>query len=226
MRRSVEVYDIDGFENTAEEVKKLHEKGIHVICYIDVGGAEEYRPDYSKFKEDEEKYKVQMTGNRIEKWEEFYINIKELTYVEPIMKARFEMRKEKGFDAVEPDEDESWTVTEAESGIKGGISKADQLAYNKWIAETVHSLGMAVIQKNDAGQTSEQNKYFDGVITEECNLSSECGDFKPYLEEGKPVMNAEYSNTKAKFCKKDEEAGIMGARFNVNLNGKRFEPCW
>src|SRR5271157_1015681 len=43
------VYDIDGFENSAEEVATLQAQGKHVICYIDVGTAENFRPDYHEF---------------------------------------------------------------------------------------------------------------------------------------------------------------------------------
>ena len=44
----VAAYDIDGFENSAAEVAALHAQGKHVICYIDVGTAEDFRPDYSR----------------------------------------------------------------------------------------------------------------------------------------------------------------------------------
>ena len=47
----VAVYDIDGFENSAAEVATLHAQDKHVICYIDVGTAEDFRPDYSEFPE-------------------------------------------------------------------------------------------------------------------------------------------------------------------------------
>ena len=40
------VYDVDGFETTAAEVAALHASGKHVVCYIDVGTAENFRPDY------------------------------------------------------------------------------------------------------------------------------------------------------------------------------------
>src|ERR1700676_303829 len=45
----VDAYDIDGFENSAGEVATLHARGTHVICYIDVGTAENFRPDYHQF---------------------------------------------------------------------------------------------------------------------------------------------------------------------------------
>jgi hypothetical protein len=223
---NVQVYDIDGFENSAEEVATLHSKGVHVVCYIDAGGAEKYRPDYGRFLE-LEKAGIPIMGAKIGGWpEERWINVRELAYLEPIMKARFEMCKAKGFDAVEPDEIEVWAESAKHQGIKPAVTKAQQLAYNEWIAETVHSLGMAVLQKNDGAQTSEEDSYFDGALTEQCNQYSECGDFEPYLAAGEPVINAEYSEKTSKFCAKDEAAGIMGARFNLALNGKRFEPCW
>jgi len=46
------------------------------------------------------------------------------------------------------------------------------------------------------------------------------------LAAGEPVLNAEYKLPTRKFCAKDEAAGIMGARFNLALNGKKFQPCW
>lgn len=219
--KEVEIYDIDGFENTAKKVTNLHNAGKHVVCYIDVGGAEEYRPDYEQFIElEEEGHNV--LGEYVEGWpEESWINIRELKYVEPIMQARFEMCAEKGFDAVEPDEMEAWLN---ETGLS--ITKEEQFAYNKWIAETVHSLGMAVLQKEDGPQTEEQVPYFDGALVEECNQYGFCNEFVPYVEAGKPVLNAEYAWKTSQFCENDEELGFMGARFNLNLNGNRFEPCW
>jgi hypothetical protein len=210
----VEAYDIDGFENTAAEVETLHDQGKHVICYIDVGTAEDFRPDYDKFPES---VLGKSNGWPGERW----LDIRQLSVLEPIMTARFEMCKEKGFEAVEPDNIEGYANN---SGFP--LTAQEQLTYNEWVAEEVHSLGMAVLQKNDGEQTHELLPYFDGALSEQCNQYHECADFAPYLAAGKPVLNAEYHLSKHKFCAKDNAAGIMGARFNLALNGKRFEPCW
>ena len=45
----VPVYDIDGFENTAADVARLHRAGRRVICYVDVGTWERFRPDAHAF---------------------------------------------------------------------------------------------------------------------------------------------------------------------------------
>jgi hypothetical protein len=225
--RAVEIYDTDYEETTKKQVTTLHEKGRHVICYVDVGGAENYRSDYGQF-EKLDKEGIEIIGKGIEGWEEeAWINIRELKYVEPIMKVRLETCASKGFDAVEIDEDEAQLN---ETGLKEPITPAQQLTYNKWLAETIHSLGMAAFQKNDGPQTKEQVSLFDGVVAEQCNEPGVgepyvCSNYVPYVEAGKPVLEAEYKLTKAKFCSADEKLGFMGVRFNVALNGKTFEPC-
>jgi hypothetical protein len=211
---AVAAYDIDGFETEAGEVAALHAEGKRAICYIDVGTAEDFRPDYSSF--------PKSVLGRSNGWPgERWLDIRRLGVIEPIMQARFRMCREKGFDAVEPDNIEAFSN---KSGFE--ISPQQQLTYNEWVAEEVHSLGMGILQKNDGEQTPELESYFDGALTEQCNQYSECADFQPYLKAGEPVINAEYKLKTTKFCKADLAAGIIGARFNLALNGKRFEPCW
>ncbi len=210
----VEIYDIDGFENSAAEVAELHAQGKRVVCYIDVGTAEKFRPDYKEF--------PKSVLGKSNGWPgEHWLDIRQLSVLEPIMAARFQMCKEKGFDAVEPDNMEGYAN---KTGFP--LTAAEQLTYNEWVADEVHALGMAVLQKNDGEQTPEQQPFFDGAITEECNQFHECSDFEPYLVAGEPVLNAEYKLKTSRFCAADEAAGIMGARFNLALNGKRFEPCF
>jgi hypothetical protein len=210
---AVDVYDIDGFENEAAAVAALHALGRHVVCYIDVGTAENFRPDYHLF--------PKSVLGRTNGWPgERWIDIRQLAVVEPIMLARFRMCAEKGFDAVEPDNMEAFAN---HSGFP--ITAQQQLTFNEWVAQAVHGLGMAVLQKNDGEQTATLEPYFDGALTEQCNQYAECASFAPYLAAGKPVLNAEYRLSTKRFCAADRAAGIAGARFNLALNGRLFEPC-
>jgi hypothetical protein len=211
---NTELYDVDGFETTAAEVTALHAQGRHVICYIDVGTAENFRPDYGSF--------PKSVLGRSNGWPgEHWLDIRQLSVLEPIMAARLQMCREKGFDGLEPDNIEAFSN---KSGFP--ITPEQQLTYNEWIAEEAHSLGLFVLQKNDGEQAGQLEPFFDGVLTEECNQWHECGDFSPYLAAGKPVLNAEYKLKPKRFCSADEALGIVGARFNLALNGKRYEPCW
>ncbi|HEY7256585.1 MAG TPA: endo alpha-1,4 polygalactosaminidase, partial [Solirubrobacterales bacterium] len=43
------VYDIDGFETPKRTVTLLHRRHVRVVCYLDVGSWESYRPDRAEF---------------------------------------------------------------------------------------------------------------------------------------------------------------------------------
>jgi hypothetical protein len=212
----VAAYDIDGFDNDSGEVSVLHGQGKHVICYIDVGTAENWRSDYPSFPAAVKGTDLEPPFNT-EQW----LDIRQLSILEPIMTARFQMCRQKGFDAVEPDNMDGY---ENNTGFQ--LTAANQLTYDEWVAAEVHSLGMAVLQKNDGEQAAQLQPHFDGALDEQCNQYRECANFTPYLTAGKPVLNAEYNLSTGSFCAADEATGIMGARYNLLLNGKTFEPCW
>jgi hypothetical protein len=205
--------DIDGFNNGASEVAALHAAGQRAICYIDVGTAENWRPDYGRFPPS-----VLGTGNG---WPgETWLNVADLATLEPIMTARFAMCQAAGYDAVEPDNMDGY-----ENSTGFAITAAQQATYDEWVAEEVHSLGMAVFEKNDPDQASTLEPYFDGVIDEQCNEYGGCSAYGPYLSAGKPVLNAEYTGGTS-FCAADNAAGIMGALYSVNLDGSTYTPCF
>jgi hypothetical protein len=209
------VYDIDGFDNTAATVKALHSAGATaVICYIDLGTAENFRADYSQFP-------ASTLGNSNgwpgEKWLDISTTAS-LNAIKPIMKARLQMCKDKGFDAIEPDNIDSYQN-------KPGFSTtaAQQLTYNQWIADTAHSLGMSVGLKNDLDQIPQLVTAFDWALDEQCNQYSECDTLAPFTKANKAVFNAEYQGGTG-FCTADNQARINGALFDLNLTGK-YTPC-
>jgi endo-alpha-1,4-polygalactosaminidase (GH114 family) len=213
-----EAVDLDGFDTSAATVAALHARGQRAICYIDVGTAENWRPDYSEFP-------ASVKGSAVDGWAgENWLDISQLSVLEPIMTARFEMCAQKGFDAVEPDNIDGY---ENDSGFS--LTAAQQLSYDRWVAQEVHALGMAVFQKNDPDQATELQPSFDGELDEECNKYSECDAFAPYVAAGKPVLNAEYTQdgeTTSAFCAADESHGIMGALYSIDLDGSSYTPCF
>ena len=210
----VQASDIDGFDNPAAEVARLHARGQHVICYIDVGTWERWRSDAARFPAS-----VRGKGNG---WPgERWLDVRRLSVLEPIMRARFRMCARKGFDAVEPDNMDGF-----ENPTGFAISAGRQLTYDRWVAREVHRLGMAVLEKNDPEQAARLEPSFDGALDEQCNQYRECGSFRPYLRAGKPVLNAEYQRSLYPgFCANDRRLGISGALYALQLDGTRFEPC-
>jgi hypothetical protein len=211
----VQATDIDGFDNTAATVAHFHSLGQRVICYVDVGTWEDWRPDAGEFPST-------VLGNSNGWPGERWLDVRQLAALEPIMTQRFEMCQQKGFDAVEPDNMDGY-----ENGTGFPITAAQQLAYDEWVGQEVRSLGMAVFEKNDPDQAGQLEPYFDGVIDEQCNQYSQCSSYQPYLTAGKPVLNAEYqSSLYPSFCAADESVGIMGALYASALDGSVYEPCF
>jgi hypothetical protein len=219
--KNVGAYDIDGWGNDASEVAALHARGIKVVCYMDAGTYEPGRPDSGAFP-------AALKGSAVQGWPgEIWLDVRpagpSYATLQSIMLARFTVCRDKGFDAVEPDNLDSYQNSPGFS-----TSSADQLAYNEWIATTVHGLGLAVFQKNDLDQIPTLEPYFDGILDEECNQYSECDALAPYTAANKPAWNAEYTEdgaTTASFCAADVSAGIVGALFSIDLNGSLFQPC-
>src|SRR5438067_12304747 len=46
------MFDIDLFDNSAAVVGSLHRRGRRVVCYLDAGTYEDFRPDAHKFPKD------------------------------------------------------------------------------------------------------------------------------------------------------------------------------
>ena len=208
-------YDIDGVDTGASEVAVLHALGRRVICYIDVGTWEKWRPDARMFPRS-----VLGNGNG---WPgERWLDIRRLAILEPIIRARFKVCARKQFDAIEPDNIDGF---ENDTGFP--LTARDQLAYDEWIAAEAHRLGLAVFQKNDPEQARALQPHFDGVVDEQCNQYTECSSFRSYAAAGKPVLNAEYDRSLyPRFCAADKRAGIMGALYDLALDGGVYKPCW
>jgi hypothetical protein len=101
---------------------------------------------------------------------------------------------EKGFDAVEYDNLDSWTRfdgTPRERDVPFG--KPAAIAYAELLAGRAHALGLAVAQKNTVELTRRQARRrigFDFAIAEECGRYRECGGYRRVY--GDRVIAIEY----------------------------------
>lgn len=180
----VRVYDVDGFDTSKRTVARLHRKGVKVICYVDVGTWERWRPDAGRFPRS-------VIGRRDGPWPgERWLDIRKLRRLAPIMRSRFEMCRRKGFDAIEPDNIDGYTNR---TGFR--ITYADQLRYNRWLARQAHRIGLSIGLKNDPGQVVDLVGYYDWALTEDCFAQGWCYKLEPFVERNKAVFSAEYTDT-------------------------------
>lgn len=195
-----EVYDIDIFDNDASVVADLHAKGRKVIGYINVGSWEDWRPDKDQFP-------PEVLGDDYEGWPgEKWLDIRRIDLLAPILRARLDICKAKGFDAVEPDNMEIHS-----NGSGFPISYDDQLKYALWLAEEAHQRGMAIGIKNAADQVRDLIDHFDFAVVEDYFVYGWQEKMLPFIEAGKPVFAAEYDDTGVDFaaaCAKAKQLGF------------------
>jgi hypothetical protein len=189
-------YDIDGFDTSAAAVAALHAKGRKVICYINAGAYEDFRPDRSAYPAS-----VLGSGNG---WQgERWLDIRRLDALRPILGKRFDLCRSKGFDAVEPD-----NVDGYRNGSGFPLTAADQLAFNRTVAGLAHARGLAVGLKNDLDQVPQLVGDFDFALT-------------PFVEQGKAVFEAEYNLPTAAFCPQARSLGFSALRKHLDLDAWR-----
>jgi hypothetical protein len=209
-----QVYDIDLIDVSAELVTGLHAQGRKVICYISVGSWEDWRPDAGQFPRE-------VLGRDYEGWEgEKWLDIRRIDLLAPILRARFDLCKEKGFDAIEPDNIDGYTNT---TGFP--LTYADQLNFNLWLANEAHERGLAIGLKNDSDQGNDLLSYFDFAITEDCFDQGWCEQVLPFIQAGKAVFAAEYTDTGIEledFCEQAQQWGISVILKNRDLDARRW----
>jgi len=180
---NVEIYDIDLFYSSKSLIRQLQSNNIKVICYFSAGS-------FEKGREDEVDFKANELGTVLIDWpDERWLDIRS-TNVRDIMKARLELAKQKGCDGVEPDNMDGY---DNNSGFP--LTANDQLNFNRFIAKESHARGLSVGLKNDLGQITELVDDFDFAVNEECFEFNECNTLKPFIDQGKAVLNAEYKQT-------------------------------
>jgi hypothetical protein len=203
------VYDVDGFETKATTVAALHRKHRHVICYISVGSWEDWRPDAGSFPK-------KVIGKPLDGWPgEFWLDIRRIDVLGPILKHRFDKCRAKGFDAVEPDNVDGYAN---DTGF--ALTARSQRRFNRWLAKSVHARGMSVALKNDLEQIPRLVRSFDFALDEECLVYRECGRLAPFVRAGKAVFHVEYTGEwpRSKSC---QVKGFTSIRKRLALDAWR-----
>ena len=225
----VEIYDVDLFDSSQQLISRLHAQGRKVVCYVNVGAWEEWRPDADKFPKEILGKTWSATKYTNEKW----LDIRRIDLIAPLLAARFDMAKKKGCDAIEPDNIDGYSDSgRGEDRTGFNLTSEDQLRFNRFLACEAHQRGMSIGLKNDTGQASQLSADFDFVVSEQCFDYGECKAFTPFLRQNKAVLVAEYredlgASAEAKFdayCKQAEQLGISAILKNNDL-GRYRRAC-
>jgi hypothetical protein len=203
------VYDID-LEASSSAVKALHAKGRKVVCYLSAGSFEDWRSDAGRFP-------AAVKGKALDGWPgERWLDVRQLGVLRPIMAARMDTCRAKGFDGVEADNVDAY---DNDSGFP--LTASHQLAYNKMLSSLAHARGLAIGLKNDLAQVSALQPYFDFAVNEQCAEYDECEALKPFLSARKAVFHAEYDVPLQQFCPQSQAMGLSSIRKRLDLDAWR-----
>ena len=216
----VDVYDVDLFDVSDAIIDGLHAEGRRVICYFSAGSFEDFRDDAGRFAAAE--LGTSLDGFADERW----LDIRSAN-VRAIMLDRLDFAAQRGCDGVEPDNVDGYAN---DSGFP--LTSADQLEFNRFLADAAHERGLAVGLKNDLDQIAELVAHFDFSVNEQCHEFDECDALQPFIDAGKPVFNAEYEDrfvndaaARAEICASAAAQGIHTLVLPLDLNDSFRFSC-
>jgi len=176
----VEMFDIDLFDIDAAQIADLRAEGRVVICYFSAGSHEEWRPDADQFP-------AVAIGDPLDEWPgERWLDVRDPA-VRDTLAARLDLAVDKGCDGVEPDNVDGYAN---QTGFP--LTGADQLDFNRWLADQAHARQLSVGLKNDLDQVEDLLPRFDWALNEECMAYDECDRLAPFIDAGKAVFHVEY----------------------------------
>ncbi len=211
------MFDVDLFDARPGHVNggvigRLQAKGIVVVCYLDTGAWESYRPDAARFPRS---VIGSSTGWEGERWLDLRRN--SWPKFAPIIWKRLDLAKRLGCDGVEPDQNNA-------VGNRPGfpITPADQKAWYLEVARQAHRRGLSVGMKNGLDSIDRETvAAFDWALNEQCFQYDECARLRPFTKTGKAVFQVEYELAPAAFCPQAKRLGFSSLRKHRMLGAWR-----
>jgi hypothetical protein len=206
-------FDVDGFDVDDAIVADLHRRGRTVICYLNAGAREDWRPDAAR-------YPADVVGAGLDGWPgERWLDIRRIDVLGPILADRFDMCRRKGFDGVEADNVDGYT-----HNSDFPLTAEDQLRFNRAVAGLAHERSLKIGLKNDLDQVGDLVDDFDFAVNESCAQYHECEALAPFTSSGKTVLHVEYDLDPSAFCPLTQQLGFRSIRKPLDLTAS-VQPC-
>ncbi|CAG8980376.1 hypothetical protein HYALB_00013723, partial [Hymenoscyphus albidus] len=183
----IDVYDVDLYSTSHEDVNTLKKNGKKVICYFSAGTWEDWRPDADQFDKAE-------FGNEVGKGDftdegfwpgEYWLNIRSPSVVDRMI-ARLQVAKDKGY----PQPNQSSRATTGFS-----FTQTDAIVFLRELAAEAHQRGLSIGVKNSIPILDQVSSFIDYAVNEQCVANAECAMYEDFLDSNKPVFHVEYAST-------------------------------
>ncbi|GAB6901787.1 endo alpha-1,4 polygalactosaminidase [Kineosporia succinea] len=220
-------YQIGGAYTPASSVKIVDRDreaepaaGKYNVCYVNAFQTQPGEADFWTGSHDDLLLKTK-SGDYVEdsEWGEFLLDTStaaKRTALASIVGGWIDGCATAGFDAIEPDNLDTYD----RSGKL--LTKANNLAFAKLLADRAHSKGLAIAQKNTSEITEAEatTAGFDFAVAEECQVYSECDSYTDIYDD--LVYEVEYTdNGKSAYTK---ACAAQGKDISVILRDRDVVP--
>jgi hypothetical protein len=193
-------------------IRGLHSAGRIVICYFSAGTMENFREDAPRFP-------AESLGTSLPNYpDERFVDVRHAA-VRAIMQDRLTEAARVECDGVHPS---GLAAFGASTGFD--FTRADQLAYNRWLASAAHALGLSIgLVDGDASMSQELLADFDWRVVFSC-LATNCPSAAPFVGARKAAFLIEYGDETrvADVCPKARDLGLSAIiKKNADLDAFR-----
>ena len=151
--------------------------GAYNICYVNA-----FQTQPGSLRWWRSKHPRLVLGVKDQAWGEWLLNTRRPRALAKVVGRWIDGCARDGFEAVEPDNLDSWTRS------NGRLTKADNVRYATLLIRRAHDAGLAIAQKNAASLSPR--RLFDFAVVEECQRYNECGRYTRAY--GDQVIEIEY----------------------------------
>lgn len=202
-----QVYDIDLYDTPTQTISNLKAQGRIVICYFSAGTWEDWRSDAKL-------YPQAAIGRPLPDWPgERWLDYRR-SDVRMLLAKRLDLARSKGCNGVDPDNVDGYVN---DNGL--GLTKVQQINFNRWLADEAHKRNLSVGLKNAVELLPQLAGHFDFAVNESCYRYEECSGYAAMRQEGTPIFIAEYRAYNAKLCSSAKASGFRLQFFNLDLTG-------
>ena len=180
------VYDLDAYTTSEGAVSRLHRAGRRAICHLAVGVSETGRPDAGRIP-------PALTGLPTADGRGYWLDIRQLDELAPVLSDRMRLCRDKGFDAVDADAVDGYRQ---QTGFP--LTQADQLTFDRRVLALARALGLGAglrVPDSDAAALAGE---LDFAVNVGCPArDGGCSGLAPLVAAGKPVYVAVQDDPRA-----------------------------
>jgi hypothetical protein len=174
-----DLFVIDLFDSSVEQVTALHAAKRVVIAYVSAGSFESWRADASQFPD-------RAIGDSLSAYpDESWLDVRDAG-VRALMEARFDRAVQKGFDGLFASTLGAYRAT---SGFS--LTRADELDYDGFLSVASHARGLSIGLSGDFELSSDLGGGFDWALAIGCIEQHYCDELSPLRARGLPVFDIE-----------------------------------